>query len=156
MTTIVVRPPLAPLPRLPVPTDSKGHPLAKVSSLAASTRQGFVQGAAFAPPANAATVQVDAVMNSTDILGSGANARTFQLYLGSSYDNGLSFQNDAWISWASGPNDTVLGGTTPLAPGVQIPVPTPAPGLYQPSINLPSPTFVGLTLTFRDAQGNVL
>lgn len=129
--------------------------MAAITSLVPSTQQGYAYGAAFAPPAGAASVQVQAIMNDADVLAAGANQRTMQIYLEASYDNGLSWQSDAWVGWQSGPTDVNDAGA-PTPPGVNVPVAHPMPGLYRPSLNAPAPTYVGLTLTFFDAQGNIL
>jgi hypothetical protein len=138
-------------PLRPVPL-VKGKPMSAQTSLAASTRQGTVEGASFAVPTGAATVQVDSTMNAADILSPAG--LMLDVYLEVSYD-GQNFDSVASVGWVSGPGSVALDGTTPEPPGVAVSAPAPN-AIYRARLNAPQSVYVGATISFYDPSGNLL
>jgi hypothetical protein len=128
------------------------------TSLAAATLTGSVDGASFAPPAGAVTVQVDAQLNGPDIVSS--SGFLISLYLEASYDGGLTFQAIAVVGWTSGPGSVLLGTTTPAGPGVAVAGPgnstLPTNALFRARVDSPQSLYFGATVTYFDVNGNVL
>lgn len=128
------------------------------TSIAANTFIGTVEGASFAPPAGAVTVQIDSTLNASDIVNT--SGFLLDLYLEVSYDGGLTFTGLDALGWQSGPNSVLLGTTTPAAPGLATSGANggllPANGLFRARASAPQNLYFGVYLTFFDASGNIL
>ena len=128
------------------------------TSIAPATQQGDVIGALFAVPAGAANVSANATLNDADILSTASIPLT--VYLVQSLDSGFTTTRVTDAGWTSGPGSVLLSTDTPAAPGVSYSGgdggPLPQGASYGIEISSPDTVYFGGTVTFTDANGNIL
>ncbi len=119
-------------------------------------QQGIFQGIPCPVPSGAALVLVQAIMNTGDITSIGS---VIGIEAIASPNFGMTWQHAGGIpAWYSGPQTgpSLPSGPSPVnAPAIRVPTWMNMTH-YSGVLNLTSLSDVGLTLTFLDANGNVL